>query len=358
VTGPTSYSDEVTNRDFWYYVAFVVDACGNIGGVSNKTNGTLNYHLGDTHNGATNCVGENLVNTSDISHLGANYGASLAPLDPRNCIDVGPTTNAFVTGRPLTDNLINFEDLLMYAINYGTVSRPQDAPVVRASDVNELKLAVPTDRAVGQTFAVELQMKGAGDIQGMSMDLSFNPEVVEAIGVEAGELLARQPAASVVLSAKAGNLDLALLGVGRGISGEGIVAKALFRTKTAGDPEIGLARVEARNAENGPVALGTRPGDVEGAPSRTGIGTIGPNPFAIQTSIQLSLSQDGAVKLAVYDVTGREVKRLVNGAMQAGIRTVQWDGRGNSGSQLPVGFYVLRLEAAGVVQSRPLFIVK
>src|SRR6185503_7937532 len=115
-----------------------------------------------------------------------------------------------------------------------------------------------------------------------------------------------------------GNLDIALLGVGRGIAGEGIVAKALFRMKAAGDPKIGISRAEARNAENQPVPFGSRPVGGEGAlPSQTAIGTIGPNPFAIQTSIQLSLSHDGAVKLAVYDVTGREVKRLVNGAMQA-----------------------------------------
>jgi hypothetical protein len=41
-----------------------------------------------------------------------------------------------------------------------------------------------------------------------------------------------------------------------------------------------------------------------------------------------------------------------------GIRAVEWDGRGSSGSHLPVGFYILRLEAAGVIQSRPVFIVK
>jgi len=79
VVGASSVADEVPwpQRDFWYYVAFVKDACGNISAVSNKTTGTLNYHLGDVHNGYTNCLGNNLVNTSDISFLGANYGATL-----------------------------------------------------------------------------------------------------------------------------------------------------------------------------------------------------------------------------------------------------------------------------------------
>jgi len=358
VSGPTSYADEVTNRDFWYFVAFVVDGCGNVSTVSNKTGGTLNYHLGDTHNGITNCAGNNLVNTSDISHLGANYGVTLVASDPRACMDVGPTTNAYVTGRPLTDNLLNFEDLILYAINYGTVSAPQDGPQIAASDVNEVKLNVPETRAVGEMFTVGLWMKAAGNIQGMSVDLSYNAAVVEPVGVEPGELLSRQPQGSTVLSARPGNLDLVLLGVGRGIAGEGVVAQARFRVKSAGDPGIGLARVDARNAENAAVAMGSRPSGSEAPPSRTGIAAVGPNPFADRTSIQLSLSQDGPVKLSLYDVTGREVRWLVNGTMTAGLRVVEWDGRSSSGARLPVGFYVLRLEAAGVTQSRPIFIVK
>ena len=55
--------DEVTNRDFWYYVAFVTDGCGNVSAVSNRTNGTLNYHLGDVTNGFVAGTGNNLVDT-------------------------------------------------------------------------------------------------------------------------------------------------------------------------------------------------------------------------------------------------------------------------------------------------------
>jgi hypothetical protein len=197
-------------------------------------------------------------------------------------------------------------------------------------------------------------MKGAGNIQGMSVDLGYDASVVEPVGVEGGELLARQPQASTVLSARPGNLDLALLGVGRGIAGEGIVARALFRTRSAGDPKIGLARMDARNAENAAVAMGSRPGIVDAPPLSTGISTVGPNPFADRTAIQLSLSREGLVKLSVFDVTGREVKRLVNGDMGAGLR----GGRVGRSRELRVAsagglHYTSGLRAAGVTRTGP-----
>jgi hypothetical protein len=81
VTGPTSFADEITSRDFFYYVAYVKDGCGNVSGVSNRTNGTLNYHLGDVQPVAL-LRGNNLVNTADVSDLGFNYGAVLVLNDP------------------------------------------------------------------------------------------------------------------------------------------------------------------------------------------------------------------------------------------------------------------------------------
>jgi len=114
--------DETTERDFWYFVVFTKDACGNVSAVSNMTEGTLNYHLGDVTNGITNGQGDNLVNVADISLLGAHYGITIVHNDPVNYLDVGPTTDGSVNGRPLTDNQIQFEDLIIFAINFGAVS--------------------------------------------------------------------------------------------------------------------------------------------------------------------------------------------------------------------------------------------
>src|SRR5262249_48074759 len=115
-------------RDFWYYAVYDVNACGDVSSPSAMTGGTLDYHLGDVTDGFTHGFGDNLVQTNDISELGAHYGISLAPADPYGYLDVGPTTTHFVDGRPLTDQLVNFEDLILFAINYGHVSAPAAQP--------------------------------------------------------------------------------------------------------------------------------------------------------------------------------------------------------------------------------------
>ena len=104
LTGVTAsgQTDEPTTRDFWYYVAYAKDACGNVSPVSNKTTGTLDYHLGDVTDGVTPGQGNNSVNTADISLLGMHYGLSGGALAGYEYLDVGPTTTTTTDGRPTT----------------------------------------------------------------------------------------------------------------------------------------------------------------------------------------------------------------------------------------------------------------
>jgi len=133
VTSGTTLRDEPPARGFWYYAATVEDPCGNVSAVSNMTTGTLDYHLGDVM-AATECAGDNAVDFGDISFLGWHYGvASTNPLYVA-CLDVGPTTNRSVNARPTTDNKINFEDMMMFAVNYGTVSVTTQPVAAVASD--------------------------------------------------------------------------------------------------------------------------------------------------------------------------------------------------------------------------------
>lgn len=65
-----------------------------------------------------------------------------------------------------------------------------------------------------------------------------------------------------------------------------------------------------------------------------------PNPFASKTTIEFELPVAQDVRLAVYDVLGRQVATLVDGVQQAGKWTVEFDA-----TDLPSGVYVYRLEA-------------
>ena len=59
------------------------------------------------------------------------------------------------------------------------------------------------------------------------------------------------------------------------------------------------------------------------------------------------------MRLAVYDVLGREVAVLVDGAVAAGAHTATFDAR-----SLPAGTYLCRLAADGAVQTRTLTVVR
>jgi hypothetical protein len=74
-----------------------------------------------------------------------------------------------------------------------------------------------------------------------------------------------------------------------------------------------------------------------------------PNPFSQGTTIRFSLAQAGPVSLVLYDVGGREVRRLIQGVRAAGPHSVSWDGRDDRGEAVPSGIYFMRL--AGQDQS-------
>jgi glycosidase len=79
-----------------------------------------------------------------------------------------------------------------------------------------------------------------------------------------------------------------------------------------------------------------------------------PNPFNPTTRIRFDLSGSSQpVRLAVYDILGREVAVLVDGLMSPGVHLADFDA-----SDLGSGVYVYRLETAVGVSSRRMTLIK
>lgn len=76
-----------------------------------------------------------------------------------------------------------------------------------------------------------------------------------------------------------------------------------------------------------------------------------PNPFNPTTTISYSLPEMSDVRLIVYDITGREVARIVNSQQTSGYHNVQWNGRDDSGNPVSTGVYFTRLEAGEYSQT-------
>ena len=71
-----------------------------------------------------------------------------------------------------------------------------------------------------------------------------------------------------------------------------------------------------------------------------------PNPFNPITRILYDLPKATSVRLDIYNVLGQKVKTLVNDFQSAGSKSVIWDGRSNSGSEVSSGVYFYRLETS------------
>jgi hypothetical protein len=213
-----------------------------------------------------------------------------------------------------------------------------------AAQADALALAVPALPGVGATFAVPIWATAAGDVHALKLELGYDRAVVEMVGADAGELLARQGAPAVVLSPRPGRVDVALLGRDSGLHGSGELATVRFRVKAAGEAALALTSVDARDGANRRVTLG--PAAVPPAlalPTATSFAPARPNPFTGRTTLSFALARGGAVELAVFGVDGRKVATLVREAREAGQYQVSWDGRDGSGQTAPPGMYYARL---------------
>ncbi len=83
------------------------------------------------------------------------------------------------------------------------------------------------------------------------------------------------------------------------------------------------------------------------------IGQNYPNPFNPSTEIRFTLLKPQHVKLAVYDMLGREVTVLADGQMSAGYHAVTWNASGKAS-----GVYIYRLSAGNTVQVKRMILMK
>jgi hypothetical protein len=78
-----------------------------------------------------------------------------------------------------------------------------------------------------------------------------------------------------------------------------------------------------------------------------------PNPFNPLTTIRYSLPLSANVKLAVYDLLGREITTLVNEEQSAGWKEVEWNAKNISS-----GIYFYKLTTGIFVDIKKMIVVK
>jgi hypothetical protein len=94
------------------------------------------------------------------------------------------------------------------------------------------------------------------------------------------------------------------------------------------------------------------------APSWSPVLSCAPNPFSYTTRVSYSLDGDALVDVRVFDVLGRQVAVLDQGARSAGSHGLSWDGRDARGEDVATGVYFVRLTAGSRSFERKVTVIR
>jgi hypothetical protein len=205
-------------------------------------------------------------------------------------------------------------------------------PAMAGRECVELTVEAPPSVTVlpdqAQNLTVTGEIKNCGDEAGnveMSVELIINGHTVSISNstpqpLGAGESAVRTVGLPIPQQAQEG-LQKALVSVS--MDGETVVAQEVLVNLINGDEP---------------------PGPPSASAEKTVLKNY-PNPFNASTSINFNLSEDGKVKLEVFNILGQKVRTLVDQNMNAGTHQVVWDGTDQSGKSVGSGVYFYRLNA-------------
>ena len=100
------------------------------------------------------------------------------------------------------------------------------------------------------------------------------------------------------------------------------------------------------------------PADKPGVPLVFAMNHNFPNPFGASTVIAYSVAGREHVKIAAYDIQGREVRTLIDGVHQPDHYEIRWDATNNRGEPLPSGIYFLRYRAGSHIFSKKAMLIR
>jgi len=105
-----------------------------------------------------------------------------------------------------------------------------------------------------------------------------------------------------------------------------------------------------------PLALGVE--ETESLPKDYSLFQNYPNPFNPSTVISYSIPKAGFVKLQIFDITGKQIRSLVNTNQQPGRYDISFNGRDDYGNTIPSGIYFYTLSSEKFTETRKMLMLK
>lgn len=339
-------------RGYYYITLFAVDEADNISAAPDAPfhRESISYWPGDVNE-------DGKVMDDDIGMLGAVWGFNSSNEAWNNVIDVGPSTDYARRSRPIPDNRINIEDLMMFAMNYYNTHYEDNHR--NFPELNPVMVMMATQNNGGQ-IVVNLELSGNnGFLKGLNMPIAYGSGL-QLASIEQGNIW---PEASLLLHTNAeGLVEVSCATLGQNaLEGDGNIATLVFNV-VGDDTEISLQPMIARSWDNHDITITydyTANEDlVNVIPLESYLGSNFPNPFNPSTTIQYGLKEAGSVKINVYNSRGQLVRSLINESKAAGTYRVVWDGKDGNNRSVSSGIYYFRMEAQDYVKTNKGLLIK
>ena len=303
--------------------------------------------------------GDGEVDLSDFSLFVQKYGLSEGndDFDPLYDLD--------------GDGCIGLGDFSIFVRNYGkrigsakamsvTVGKTREASL--SMDVVDRAAHASKSEAASGDMRLVVRLNEVRELKGYSFKVRYDPgrfDFREAKRVGAGFLSDGNSLwPLLVMSPTVGEVIIADIVRGDAVIGDtGVLVELWFQCK--GSPEN--AKFTATegvfmDVDGEMHALGSA--EVASLPQAFALFQNYPNPFNAPTVIRYRLPEASEVRLSVYNLLGQEVRRLVDGEMEAGTHSVLWDGRDEHGKPVGSGIYLYRLKVGEIVRTRKALLLR
>lgn len=352
---------EEPHPDIYVFSIWVMNKCGSMSTAFTGSNLATSYYLGDFEGG--NSPDGCLDYETEFFALASCYGsvAYSGYYDPM--LDIAPTDDGTQMGIPIPDGNNNFDDFIIFALNYrdhrcgsnianSDITTPPEKPVAPSSVA--VTVEVPLQVNTGDLFTVPVSIEKAEALVGFHLILDYDHENLELVNVQEGAAFATLDESFFMHVANETNIDIVSVAMAEEYA-DNEVALVTFRSLSDAPIALSQNTIDLRDWFNDAPTTTFEMVTAKGTPiipNEFALSQNYPNPFNPTTTIELSLPTSSNYTLEIYNVAGQLVESFT-GYADAGIKTVSWDA-----SKYSSGIYLYRLQAGSFKATKKMVLLK
>jgi hypothetical protein len=267
------------------------------------------------------------------------------------------------------DGIVEEDDLDMATANINsTGAQPYYKGVVTPSNMSNLEagiefMNIPDRLSVGKTFTLQVVGTDMANLRTYFVNLEYDSEKLTFQGISKGDIFLSDSFSFPVINGDTVGYVNSLYGK-TAFTGEGVLTQVTFTANFNGVLTADMLGIERVSLVNGAfvkenLVIEDSAGlPINDIPAVFSLGQNFPNPFNPTTTINFGLPEDSKVTLKIFDILGRHVDTLVNGAYAPGNYSVVWDATDKYGRAVSAGVYFYTINAGTFHTTQKMLLIK